>query len=334
LTQIVHVSDFHLFAKGSWQALLAQFAQTGQLGRWLPNLYTVALPRIKAALPLAVARIANGQPSALVISGDITTSPKVQLSAINGEYYLYVDSLIGNLPAGSVLVPLLGNHDWDRPFGAGPRQTNFSGSHFGTNYQIHEERYEFFDALDPKIVFFVLDCSDTMVPATGEIKPSGFKLLSDGFIAGRNNLLGNLPDDEYERAFKIVLLHHSPVRQLTYDGLLTPWWYRRLELKNRNPLLDACKEDIDMFLFGHTHVPLPVADEGFIMADAGSAMAVPPHTSLPSCTIQVIRIEDSSSVTVETHSYSWSAGDFLPAGSRSFRKGAAAPQVRAKARWA
>lgn len=334
MTQIIHISDFHLVAKGTWQALLAQAAQVYPLGRHLPNLYSVAIPSIKAELLSAVPRLAKGQPSALVITGDISASPTVQLPTINGEFYCYVSSLIRALPADSVLVPLLGNHDWHDTQGVGVRQTNFSGSKLDTEYEVQKERYEFFDQSDPPVIFFILDSSEFMVPATGDIKPSGFKLLKDGFDAGPKSGLNNLRDDEYERAFKVVLLHHSPVQQLTYDGLLAPWWYQRLELKNRDQLLDICKEDIDMFLFGHMHVPLPIADDGFIMIDAGSAIALPPRTSVPSCTIQVIRVEDSNSVMVETHSYSWSAGDFLPAGSRSFRKRSAAPGVRARARWA
>lgn len=316
--------------KGTWQSYLAHAAQIHSIGRHVPNLYNVAIPSIKAELLSALPRLANRQPTALVITGDISASPKAQQPAID-EFCQYVDDLISVLPAGSVLVPLLGNHDWHDS--RGPRQTNFAGTLLDKAYDVRDERIEIFDSSDPNLLFFILDSCGVMVPATGEIKHSGFGLLAKGFAAGKGGHWGSIGID-YDRAFRMVLLHHSPVLQLTYDGLLTPWWYSQLELKNPDPLLDACKEDIDMFLFGHTHVPLPVAHDGFIMLDAGSAMALPPRTSLPACTIQVIRVSDDARlVTVETHSYSWTASDFLPAGSRSFAKGSASSSVRARARW-
>jgi 3',5'-cyclic AMP phosphodiesterase CpdA len=332
LAQIIHISDLHLVPRGSWRNYFAKFAQNLRLGSYLASLYSVALPSIKARLVSRLPRLANGEPTALVLTGDIGVWPDVQASIIDAEFYDYVKSLILSLPVGSELVPLLGNHDWGSDT-AGQRRTHFSGTQFDADYDTQRERYEIFDKSDPWILFFILDSSNTVTPTTGEVKPSGFQLLTDGFNAGRNSRLQPLTSDEYNRAFKVVLLHHSPVRQLVYDGLLSPWWYSRLELKNRDRLLDVCRNDVDMFLFGHTHAPMPIADDGYIMLDGGSALALPPVGSVPYSTIQAIRFTDRNLVTVETYSFDWGAGDFLPTGSRSFRRGAARSNARAAAKW-
>lgn len=74
-----------------------------------------------------------------------------------------------------------------------------------------------------------------------------------------------------------MLLHHSPLPYLSYAGDLSRRDGRLLELTNSLDLLTTCKNDVDVFLFGHTHAATARTFEGFVMVDAGTTMATLPR---------------------------------------------------------
>src|SRR5262249_5901009 len=107
---------------------------------------------------------------------------------------------------------------------------------------------------------------------------------------------------------------------------------------NATNLLDECKDDIDVFMFGHTHFPTISAYDGYVMISAGPTLAlgnsaINKRRSFEA-NFQAVRIQDRNTVEVET--FYWMGGKFSTFGSKplSFRRGLAAGSARGVGRWA
>jgi hypothetical protein len=312
--------------------LIKNFFAVWNNSHFLPIYYTYARAKIRSALPVDLRRLTAAwtDEAVLALTGDITAWPDDPEGILN-EYYKYVRELEQALPSGSKLLPILGNHDWGPALKfRAPRETNFLRTNFETEYEITKPRVFYWPVTGFYVVFFLIESSQKMLPAAGEVDDATFTFLRDAFEAGRRSKLGPA-DLDYERAVKVLMLHHSPLHQIAYDGPLPPGRHWGLRLKNSDRLFRACGNDIDMFLFGHTHTPMPIAAEGFVMIDGGTTLAEAPSVKLPSPGFQVIDIVDRDTIRVE--SYSWFQTAFVTAGSRSFRRGADTRSGIGTGRW-
>lgn len=328
MLQILHVSDFHLTS-----GIVQSFGSLGAWIKWassvppLAHYYTTANRRIQRALAVELARIAASQPTQLVLSGDIAAWPGDSSNVINSVYYNYVAGLRNALVAGCQLFAVLGNHDWGDglPF---QHTTNFVATQFQQQYQIIDSRVYRVQAGGLNAVFFLIDSNVTMVPATGYIAPGALNFLQQAF----QNVRTRMSPQEYEGAVKILVLHHSPLPYSAYDLSLTRREGRQLELTNAQNLLSACKDDIDVFLFGHTHIPTRQVYDGFVMLDGGTTLGSTFWTWFPA-NLNLLRIVDSD--TIDVQSLSWVRTHFSSHGTKvtTFRRGAGSSTSLGRGRW-
>jgi 3',5'-cyclic AMP phosphodiesterase CpdA len=324
MLQIIHISDLHLTAPGSGAALKA----------WLANkfppvahFYSVAKPYIRYGLRRDLKNIAllSPTPIVLALTGDITAWPYDTDQKIE-RYYDYIEELISFLPIGSILLPVLGNHDWIDDY-----TTGFSSTRFQQVYRITEPRYIPFDVDGIKAIFFLIDSNNGFTPAAGLVDGNTLTWLERSFQDGQQGRLkrispGGLEErispEDYNGAVKIVLLHHPPLPVSAYGGAFLPFDYKKhVELVNAQNLVKVCGGNIDMFLFGHTHIPTGQAFDGFVMINAGPTLAIPPPTSWFLPNFQMIRILDRDAIEVQT--FYWVMGRFSSLGCKpiTFRRG-------------
>lgn len=334
--QIIHISDLHLIAPGNTGAWLAWlFSRL----HYVLHYYTFADRMVKKELPDELTRIAASQPTVLALTGDIVAWPGELQNDIDPGHYQYIESLRNALP-GAVILPVLGNHDWGdsvarmsftRPFN---HVTNFENTQFQTNpdYNIIDPRVCSIQSDSVTVVFFLIDSNQEMIPATGEVSPQTISFLQQKFQDGHSGNLRGLSQQEYEQAVKIMLLHHSPLSQDAYDGALSPRLYRKLKLNNVQGLLQVCRDDIDIFLCGHTHVCTKQPRSGFTVIDAGTTLATTSVAQPSALTLNLLRIPDQDTIEVESF-FLTPHGTFSSHGSKAviFKRGQA---PLGKGRWA
>lgn len=319
MVQIVHISDLHLIPKGGWRSHVQFLA--GKKVPILRNYWTVADPIVKGALRNQIGALVAPGRVMLVLSGDIAAWPTD--SAIGSGYINYIESLI---PTGSLLLPVLGNHDWYSDKSPAGRGTNFSGTRLDADYNILQPRVHVELGPGLRVIFFLIDSNETMIPATGCISAQTLQFLTDCFDDGHKGALNGLTTTEYELSIKVLILHHSPLSQVCYDGMLPQSLYSKLELTNADDLIKLCRRDIDLFICGHTHVPVAIARDSFVFADGGTTLGLSSVARSPSPGLNLIKILDRNLVMVSN--YSWANGRFCLVGSRSFiRKGAGDPYL-------
>jgi len=269
MLRILHISDFHLVSGSATVSGVFSFLSS-QGFPILAQYYGFADQIVQAALPIELARIASGVPSIVALTGDIAAWPYDAPPLIDADYHPYVQSLAAALPPTSKTLPILGNHDWEIPLIT--VSTPFLQTNFQTDYEIADSRVRVFAANDLHVVFFLIDSNRGIIPATGEVTPQTRSFLGQAFADGRTGQLG-ISDSEYDAAIKLLLLHHSPLPYHEYGGSLSRRDARSLELTNALPLLDLCKDDVDILLFGHTHIATVKSFRGFIAIDGGTALA-------------------------------------------------------------
>jgi hypothetical protein len=85
--------------------------------------------------------------------------------------------------------------------------------------------------------------------ALGRVSDDQLLTLSDKFNALRQSILCDgitLSAGEFERCIRILILHHSPIRQSNFS-------YFTMLLEQRKKLLRTIKGNIDVILYGHFH---------------------------------------------------------------------------------
>jgi 3',5'-cyclic AMP phosphodiesterase CpdA len=326
MLRILHISDFHLVAgKIGLSAVFAFLSQQGF--PVLSQYYSFADQIIQRALPIELTRVAAGVPSVLALTGDIAAWPGDSSTLIDAHYYPYVASLESSLPLSSVILPVLGNHDWQ--IGVA-RSSPFIQTQFQQNYDIVNPRIFLFSVSNVHAIFLLIDTSMAILPATGEVSPHALSFLQNSFAEGRAGNLG-ISADKYSKAIKLLILHHSPLPPHAYGGLLSRRDARSLELTNAVDLLRLCKDDLDVLLFGHTHVATAKSFEGFVTIDAGTTMART-RRSEP-CTLHVIDLLDKDTIVVQP--LHWIKGAFTSQGYHpiTFRRGYTTSPVLGSGRW-
>jgi 3',5'-cyclic AMP phosphodiesterase CpdA len=328
MLRILHISDFHLVSGSATLSGVFGFLSS-QGFPILAQYYSFADQIIQAALPIELARIASGVPSIVALTGDIAAWPGDAPPLIDAHYHPYVQSLAAALPPSSKILPILGNHDWEIPFTT--VSTPFLQTNFQTDYEIADSRVKVFGANNLHVVFFLIDSNKGILPATGEVTHNTQSFLGQTFADGRKGQLG-ISGSEYDAAIKLLLLHHSPLPYHEYGGSLSRRDARSLELTNALPLLNLCKDDVDILLFGHTHVATVKSFEGFITIDAGTTLArLGPNQT--TCTLHVIDLLGRDTVQVE--SFHWIRGAFGSQGYSpiTFRRGSVTTPVLGHGRW-
>ena len=258
--QLIHISDLHLFQPlGLHNGILylQNALQRVLSGASFAHLYTFAYHNAQRELPNALRGVLSSEDTIFTVTGDIAALPYDDPTRdIDGKYYPYISSLITAVGADAAIM-LLGNHDWPL-FGS----THFASTRFQTIHRIGDApRREYFRGSAATLIFFVIDSTSMILPATGEIPAATLGSLAQWFSDGTNGALSF--DDgtiftaqQYADALKIGLLHHFPISQAAYGGRLSWPAYFSQYLKNRRDLINICRSDIDLFLFGHSHHPL------------------------------------------------------------------------------
>lgn len=317
VVQIVQVSDLHMIEPESLDNYL----------RHLSTLPTAFLSRqvlqredyhISVALPSEVAALCRDLPSVVVVTGDISTWPGDTPDIINRHQY----ALIQNLPRP--LYPVLGNHDW----GPLSHATSYSSSGLQAEFNITAPRYEVFTSR-VDVVLFLIDSNIRMFPSQGLVDDFTRTWLSGLFGEGRQGQLEDLSTERYANALKILLLHHMPLDREEYQGALGAIDYWNLQLRDRPGLLGLCKDDIDLMLFGHTHVPLTLAWNGFLMVNCGTTTGLGGWNGVNN--LQRLTIYDDLSVDVQP--FNWNGLKFVAQSSRRYARGVAPPGVLGSGRW-
>lgn len=323
--QIIHISDLHLIRGPSLRDHLQYLNNLYNLSTLPPALIPGTLLQrqdhtISAALQTELNTIAHPLHSVVVVSGDISTWPGDSEQVINNHQF----QLISSLP--HPLLPILGNHDW------GPirRRTSYGNSSFETTYNITSLRYYIQMVDSVTVIFFLIDTNIRMFPAWGEISDTTLNWLRDQFAAGNAGGWGGLTEDQYHQAIKILVLHHTPLKKSEYQGHLNHTEYCLMTLDGRDRLLNECHKDIDIFLFGHTHVPRALASDGFVMVNAGSATGLQKKNASPN-NLQCLRIHDD--LTLEVESFFWNGTRFYPSHSVRFQQRAASGNVGGYRAW-
>jgi len=312
LLQVVHLSDLHLFLPTASLQRAIQDLQNKLQQSWaakipgirsLTHTYSYAFQTAQRELPNSLRRAIPDEPTVLAITGDIAALPYDSAQDIDNEYYSYVCSLVVASRA-KLLLTLLGNHDWDL---AG--STPFQATKFETNLKITSmPRPEYFPGSNVTVIFFVIPTTNNIFPAVGDVKSTTIGFLKRSFEEGRKGQLkfndGKVfTEGEYRAAFKVVLMHHFPLPHSAYGGRISWLQYCDLRLRNRSELLRTCQDEIDTFMFGHSHEPCVNQRNGFIMVDAGSTLATDSAYAPRDAEFQMIQLHDTDKVNVL--SYRW-----------------------------
>jgi 3',5'-cyclic AMP phosphodiesterase CpdA len=298
MIQLLHISDLHLFTPGTLGFLLSRFQATlKRLGHvpYVGEAYSFAYQPAQDELPAALRQVAEDLPTVLVLTGDICSLPYEHPlhHYIDPILYEYVATLFRTRDVPFVFLPILGNHDLDHN-----GYSNFRGTRFDIHHNILSYPRTFVHRVAGiDIVFFVINTAATILPATGKIDPNTLTYLSTRFTAGLNGRLKRLSAEQYRRAIKILLLHHYPLPRNAYGQRLSRLDDFSLRLKNARDLLDKCRNKIDIFLFGHSHLPVRDVVMGSIMIDAGSTLAS--NGSSPrNAQFQSLRILNADAISV------------------------------------
>jgi predicted phosphodiesterase len=298
MMQILHASDLHLFSTGT---LATHPAATYPP---LNQLYSRSYPQAQQRLRRGLFEAADGRPSAFIISGDIVAFPDEAFDAINQEHYDYIESLRSSLPPPSPLLAILGNHDWDRN-----QVTNFRNTRFDTVRRILQRPTMVYYPESPiPVLFFLVETTHQIYPARGEIDNRTLAYLRARFDDGRNGRLSfrrsaRLSGYEYDQAMKILVLHHYPLDLAAYQGRLSSIVHFFLLLRNWRSLIWDCRRNVDLFLFGHSHIPNVVALAGSVFIDCGSTLATSWYGPPLDAQFQKISTENQQQIKVE--SFKW-----------------------------
>lgn len=329
MIQVIHISDLHLWVPGNLGGMFAWLS--GNLP-FVHHVYTFADEAIKFALPMELNQIAAAYPTILALTGDIAAWPNDHSSDIEGEYYTYIEQVRSLLPHDPKLALVLGNHDWGNGQPFNRHDTHFLNTSFQRLYNIATPRCFTIRSSNVKAVFFLIDSNEAVLPATGRIDPDTLDFLRQGFDDGRQGRLLNLSTEDFNDALKILLLHHPPLPYTAYTGVVNWSTYHLLELINAPDLMSVCGDYIDLFLFGHIHIPIRTSYNGFVMIGAGTTLGTEVTASSPTPNLQRIRISNSDTINVE--SFFWKDGAFLPDELiATFRRGLAPFGVRGSGRW-
>ena len=123
-----------------------------------------------------------------------------------------------------------------------------------------------------------------------------------------------------------------PLERADYHGALSKIEYWLLQLRDRPGLLTLCKDDIDVILFGHTHVPVAIAENGFVVVNCGTTTGLNSSTSSFRNNIQRLTVYDNLSVDVQE--FNWDGLHFVGGQlSATFRRGMARGKVIGTKRW-
>jgi 3',5'-cyclic AMP phosphodiesterase CpdA len=325
--RVVQLSDLHLIEPASLQNYLQYLSTLPAHALALTQLLQREDQNISSALATEVQALCSDLPSIVALTGDISTWPGDPAAVINRHQY----PLVLKLPPP--VFAILGNHDW----GPAWHSTSYSRSKFQRKFAITAPRCEVLSQGPVNVVVFMVDSNIRMFPCQGRVDQMTRDFLSDQFTSGRKgNLLkpdkSRLTAAEYDDALKILLLHHMPLERADYKGALSRFDYWLLQLRDRPGLLTLCKDDIDIMLFGHTHVPLAVAENGFVMVNCGTTTGLLGGTGGLRNNIQRLTVYDDLSVDVQQ--FNWDGLRFV-GGPRSapFRRGGATGNVVGAKRW-
>jgi 3',5'-cyclic AMP phosphodiesterase CpdA len=313
MVQIIHISDLHLFVPRTASGHLQRLISHIPIPR-LRQLCGFAFPYAQDALPKAVKDAAAAIPSVLAVTGDTAAWPYDSRRSIDQVYYRYLQDLARGLAASSLSLVTLGNHEWTPD-----NRTEFRGTGFDHQYEVfNNPRVKFFRFGGVTVLFFIIDTTTAIWPAQGTVQQPTIDFLRDQFTAGRNDRLRvgggriQLSSREYAEAVKIVLLHHHTLPNTAYAANLSPLMYSTLKLTNKDDLLHTCRDDIDVFMFGHTHEPRQKEEYGTVMIDAGSATASDPAVPPTNAQFQLVKIENRDSIKVIPHLWKTQLDDFEP----------------------
>jgi hypothetical protein len=326
--QILHVSDLHLFVPGALQKdLLLLKSQGGGFPlQQIAHLFTFSWGPAQDALPHAFRMVAGNVPATLILTGDIAALPYDHPQDIEQHYYRYVNCLLGALPPDSRSVVLLGNHDW--PMKA---DTPFRNTSFDSQLRVLSGPRAVYRSVDGHIVIiFAIDTTRAILPATGALNaldPHTDTYLKEQFRRGRSGLLTTedgalISGKTYRNSLKILLLHHYPLPATSYWGRLGWFEDRFLRLLDRAHLIDICKGEIDLFLFGHSHLPCIQVHRGHVMIDCGSTLATSTVASPPDAQFQKITVNDSGIIEVISYVFDGSRSDYIECDRSYFRRAA------------
>ena len=127
----------------------------------------------------------------------------------------------------------------------------------------------------------------------------------------------------HSQRFEIVSRYNAA------NGALGSIDYWNLHLRDRPGLWQLCKDDIDLMLFGHTHVPLKVAWNGFLMVNCGTTTGLGGWMNVNN--LQRLTIYDDLSVDVQP--FNWNGLRFVDQPSVRYKRGVAPANVLGSGRW-
>ena len=333
MIQIVHISDLHFIDRQNAAAV----ART--INFFASHIPAVANKFARAdltILPLLISsiRVESGLQAHLALTGDICAWPGDTVNYIN-SLYQHFNQMIGASP-GLMFLPILGNHDWGNQM-CNIRTTEFINSVFETNHAIAQVSADIVTDGKLNVVVFRIDSNGMCIPASGDIPIQTLSDLSTMFKDGKDGAFKDrnqktLSKLEYEEALKILMVHHSPLLLGDYGGKLNMHEYHSLRLTNLNDLLDTCEDNIDVFLFGHTHVPLASASDGFVMINAGAALSN--AALLGNANYHLINIKDRDNIEVATYYWDGRVSFTKPGSPTCFKRGARTFAGRGYGMWA
>ncbi len=322
MLQILHISDLHLFIPGSLHDDFVQLKKNqGFPYRQLAQLYTFAWTPAQNALADALHKVAGDQPALLILTGDIGALPYATAPDVEACFYSYVRSLIDVLAPSSEILIILGNHDW-----TDGQTTPFSTTSFDTVHQVRGgSRTAYFSQGVSKAIIYLVDSTNAILPATGEVSQASLNYLRDHFRDGHNGAFvlrdqSLVSQDSYDQAIKVLVLHHYALPSTAYWGRLRWWEHLELRLRNRPGLMRVCRNEIDILLFGHSHCPTFQARGGPIMIDAGSTLGTITVASPPDAQFQRILVQDPRTVQVEGYVWDGIKSDFVNCSRMPFRR--------------
>ena len=314
--RILHISDLHLIHPGRVQRWLSYLSHLpldpGQV--WQREDYDIS-----DALPGEIDALSRGADSMTVLSGDIGTYPRDAPSEIDNHQFVVVNKMQGEV------YPILGNHDWRED-----STTNYAASRFQSKFEIANLRTKLYVGGGIKVLFFLIDTNIRMFPPWGDVDPVTLGWLRAAFAGGRRGQIENLSADEYAKVIKVLVLHHQPIERAQFLGSVGRIEYFELQLFDRSSLLQECKNDIDIMLFGHTHVPVNIAWNGFLMVSCGTTSGLGGWKG--DNILQRLTIYDDQRVNVQP--FRWNGLRFVPQPrSVRYRRGAAVGPVVGSGRW-
>jgi len=150
--------------------------------------------------------------------------------------------------------------------------------------------------------------------------------------AGQNSRLAEKGCDAvtYEKAIKILVLHHSPLERDLYREI-SPAEYQWTQLMGRARVQQFAREiGIHIVAFGHTHENLTLLDTGTLYVDAGTASAYTledfekeyaTHKRARPCTVNIYEFWDDDRLVVKPFVMEGDTYRFMPRSETTFRLG-------------